>query len=227
MTFTPEQVDLIVQRVVQQLGTTGVAIAPPPGSAPVRPVAAAEPAAALGIRIPGRVITQDLLAASATGAGLVRIDAKALLTPSARDFIKQHAIKIVREGTSSAGASTAIRWQVIVTKSTPQIAAAVEGLTPLGIVCDVRLLGLPAEAAAQSINALCRAEAQQVIVFTDQPELVACMANRNDRVRAASVSDAAATDRVRQHLQGNVLALDPTNKSVHELTSILKAFRPV
>ncbi|HEY3966890.1 MAG TPA: RpiB/LacA/LacB family sugar-phosphate isomerase [Planctomycetaceae bacterium] len=225
MTFTPEQVDLIVQRVVQQLGTKGVAIAP--ASAEPRHVTAAEPAAAPGVRIPGQVITQDLLAASATGAALVRIDAKALLTPSARDFIKQHSIQIVREGASSAGATTAIRWQVIVTKSTPQIAAAIEGLSALGIVCDMRLLGLPAEAAAQSISALCRAEAQQVVVFTDQPELVACLANRNDKVRAASVSDAAAAERVRQHLQGNLLTLDPTHKSIHELTSILKAFRPV
>ena len=118
-----------------------------------------------------------------------------------------------------------IRWQVLVTKSTPQIAAAIEGLSENGIVCDLRLLGVPAEAAAQAISALCRAEAQQIVVFTEQPELVACLANRNDRVRAAAAADTKSVERVRHQLQANLLALDPATKTVHELKSVLKAFR--
>jgi hypothetical protein len=223
MTFTPEQFELIVQRVIQQLGTTPAATAPAPARESARPAPAAEPAAAPGIRIAGHVITQELLAASATGAALVRIAGKAILTPSARDFVRQHGIKIVRDDGSSSGTAT-IRWQVLVTKSTPQIAAAIDGL-PAGIVCDVRLLGAAAEAAAQAISALCRGEAQQVVVFTEQPELVACLANRNDKVRAAAVAEMAAIERVRLHLQANLLALDPATRSVHELKSVLKAFR--
>jgi hypothetical protein len=223
MTFTPEQFELIVQRVIQQLGTTGAAIAPAPARESARLAPATDPAAAPGIRIAGQVITQELLAASATGTSLVRIAGKAILTPSARDFVKQHGIKIVREDASSSGAAATIRWQVLVTKSTPQISAAIDGLS--GIVCDIRLLGAAAEAAAQAISALCRGEAHQVVVFTEQPELVACLANRNETVRAAAVAETADVERVRLHLQANLLALDPATRSVHELRSILKAFR--
>jgi hypothetical protein len=252
MNFTAEQIEQIVQRVVQQLGMTNATNAPqdvgwavptdttdcgghrPPyiscanpvahsqASFPTQPVKAMD---ARGVHIAGQVITQSLLAASATGVEDVRIDAKAILTPTARDFVKQHGIRIVREGAAPARATATIRWQALVTKSTSQIAAAIDGLSPFGVVCEVRLSGVPAEAAAQAISALCRAEVQQVVVFSDQPELVACLANRNDKVHAAAASDIAAIERVRRHLQANLLALDPAAKSVHELKTLLKAFR--
>lgn len=222
MNFTPEQVELIVQRVFEHLGTASAASALP--QAPARSNAAVGPNSGAAVRLTAQVITHDLLAESVTGAATVRIGPKAILTPSARDFVKRLGIKIVREG-SAAAAPTTTRWQALVTRSTPQIAAAVEGLTAIGINCDLRVSGTPAEAAAHAISALCRAEAQQAVVFTDQPELVACLANRNDRVRAAAASDAIAVERVRRHLQANLLALDPANRSVHELKTILKAFR--
>jgi hypothetical protein len=218
MTFTPEQIELIVQRVVQTLGMTNGA------PAPTKAAVAVQPAAAPVVHLPGPVITQDILVGAARGAVDVSIDAKAILTPSARDYVRQQGIKIVRESAPAPVGKTVVRWQALVTRSTPQIAAALEGISSVGIACDLRLMGVPAEAAAQAVSALCRGEAQQIVVFTDQPELVACLANRNDRVRAAAASEMAAVERIRRHLQANLLALDPTDKSVHELKSLLKAY---
>ena len=236
MTFTPEQIELIVQRVVQTLGTMSAATAPAPAKPAVAVQAVAaqpavvkstavQPAMAAVVHLTSHVITQDVLAASARGAVVVSIDTKAILTPSARDYIRQQGIKIVRDSAPASAGKTVVRWQALVTSSTPQIAAALEGISSLGIACELRLLGVPAEAAAQAVSALCRAEVQQVVVFTDQPELVACLANRNDRVRAAAASEVVAVERIRRHLQANLLTFDPTNKSVHELKSVLKAFR--
>jgi hypothetical protein len=219
MNFTPEQIELVVQRVLEHLGTpadrapaaTGLANAPPPAAVPK------------GVRISEPVVTQALLAEMVNGSKQVRVSPTTILTPSARDFIRNQGIEILREP-SSPKASSFVRWQVIATVSTPQIAAAVEGLTAQGVAVDFRQLGLPAEAASQAISALCRGEAAKVVVFTSASELVACLANRNDRLRAAAVADVAAVERVRKTLNANVLAIDPSSKGVHELKAYFKAF---
>jgi hypothetical protein len=214
MNFTPETVELIVQRVLEHLGT------PAPGAPAADAPASAAPQ---GFRISAQVVTQALLAESVNGSTTVRIGPKAIVTPSALDFVRQRGIEIVRES-AVAIAKTAVRRQVIVTTSHSNIAPAVESLKQYGIVCDLRISGRPAEAAAQAISAVCRGDAEKVVVFTAEPELVACLANRNERIRAAAIGDAAALERTQRELKPNVLSLDPSNKSVHELRTLLKAF---
>ena len=86
MNFTPEQVDLIVQRVVEQLGTASAASVP--SQVPARSNATVGPNAAAAVRITAQVITRDLLEESVAGAATVRLAPKAILTPSARDFLR-------------------------------------------------------------------------------------------------------------------------------------------
>jgi hypothetical protein len=218
MNFTPETVELIVQRVLEHLGT------PAPGT-PASASAAVAPAvpAPQGFRISAQIVTQALLAEGINGSTKVRIGPKAIVTPSGLDFVRQRGIEIIREP-AAAIAKTAARWQVIVTTPHSNIAPAVESLKQYGIVCDLRLSGLPGEAATQAISAICRGDAAKVVIFTAEPELVACLANRNERIRAAAIGDAAALARTQRELKPNVLALDPSDKSVHELRTLLKIF---
>ncbi|HEY2251606.1 MAG TPA: hypothetical protein VGH74_11120 [Planctomycetaceae bacterium] len=220
MNFTPEQVDLIVQRVVAQLGPRVVAAPPAAG---VQHAAVGDSSPVPAAQIADQVVTQALLADRLNGSNQVRIGFKAILTPSARDFVKQRGIKIIRE--TAASKSATMRWQVIVTKANPNISSAVASLSELGIAIDQRLSGLPAEAAAQATSALCRGEAAQVVVFTDQPEFVACLANRNDKVRAAAAANVAAIERVCVSMQVNLIAIDPASRNAHEIRGLLKAFR--
>jgi hypothetical protein len=219
MNLPPEQVEFIVQRVLAHLGTPGDR--PPAGSgSPGRPGGSA---ATKGVQISEVIVTQALLAETINGAKQVQIGPTAILTPSARDFVRNHGIEIIRE-TSSRGASASVRWQIIATVATPAIAATVEGLMARGVFADFRLLGLPAEAASHAISVLCRGEAVKVVVFSSQPELVACLSNRNDGLRAAAISDVAAAERVQKTLNPNLLAIDPSGKGVQELKALLKRF---
>jgi hypothetical protein len=143
MNFTAEQVELVVQRVLEQLGTRG-------GAAPVATgsvsTSAAAPRAPKGVPLGDQVVTQALLAETINGSKLVRIGPKAILTPSAHDYVRQHGIEIIRES-SRRQDSTAVQWQIIVSTSTSHISAAVEGLKLSGIACELRLSGTAAEAA--------------------------------------------------------------------------------
>jgi len=224
MNVTSEQVELIVQRVLEHLGTPAGAA---PSSASVTSNPSNSSAATVAIsreaRIADHVVTQSLLAEAVNGSKQVRIGSAAILTPSARDYVRTNGIEIIREP-ARAESATSTRWQIIVTASSPQIAPAVESLKDRGIASDLRLVGLPAEAAAQAVSAICRGEAEKTVVFTSQPEVVACLANRNDRVRAAAIADVAAVERVQKTLHANLLAIDPGGKSLYELKACLKAY---
>src|SRR5262245_21497103 len=184
MNFTAEHVELIVQRVLEHLGKPGER-APSEKKSMGSPMPATTPNS---VQISEPVVTQALLAEAINGTKQVRIGTAAILTPSARDFVRHHGIEVIRES-SSHSVANGLRWQVIATVSTPDVAAAVEGLKRRGIRADLRLVGLPGEAATQAISAVCRGEAVKVVVFTSQPELVACLANRNELLRAASIAD--------------------------------------
>jgi len=219
MNFTAEHVELIVQRVLEHLGTSG-SRAPSETKSTGSSVPATTPK---NVQISEPVVTQAVLAEASHGAKQIRIGPAAILTPSARDFVRKHGIEVIRE-TLSHSAATGLRWQVIATASTPDVIAAVEGLKGRGISTDFRLVGLPAEAASQAISAVCRGEAVKVVVFTTQPELVACLANRNEQLRAAAIADVAASERVQRTLNPNLLAIDSSAKGVHELKALLKTF---
>jgi hypothetical protein len=224
MNLTPEQIEQIVQQVVRHFAVPPVAAAPATVEKPQ--AAPREEGTREGVRVAGRVITHEVLASTARQARVVHIEARAIVTPSARDFLRQHAIQLVRESAPASGTvQSPQRWLVLVSQSSPSVSAALEGLASLGVACTARVAGSPAEAAAEAITVLCRGEVQQVVVFTSQPELVACLANRQERVRAAATGDVAGIERIRRQLQCNLLALDPAKKGVFELKSLLKAFR--
>src|SRR5262249_30219778 len=114
------------------------------------------------------------------------------------------------------------RWQVIVSRSNPTLMAALDSLLVTGIELEQRLAGDAKEAALTATSVVCRAEAAGAIVLSDQPEVVACLANRHETARAAPVSDVRALDRVLSSLQPNIVVIDPTNKNQFELRQLMK-----
>jgi hypothetical protein len=179
------------------------AVATPAVVAPRAPLAASNE-----VRISERVITGELLRRLAVGA-VVQVSPKALLTPSARDAVASLKLQVVRE--SAAGPTTAGRqtsWLVLSAQPGTALDSALPGWKTAGGRVELRRTATPAETAEQAIGALCRGEAQGVLVLSPEPEWIACLANRNDRVRGASVATAAALSRLSAGLKFNLLAVD-------------------
>jgi hypothetical protein len=78
------------------------------------------------------------------------------------------------------------------------------------------------EAAKKAIGELRRESSRVIVVLTSEPEVAACLANRNEKVRAAVVADAAAVARVKSGLDGNVFVVDPTGRSFFEMRNLLR-----
>ena len=210
VTETPAVTAVVAAAVAAPVSAPAVASVPVPVPVVAPPVVAprAPLAASNEVRISERVITGELLRRLAVGA-VVQISPKALLTPSARDAVASLKLQVVREsatGPTTAGRQTS--WLVLSAQPGTALDSALPGWKTAGGRVELRRTATPAETAEQAIGALCRGEAQGVLVLSPEPEWIACLANRNDRVRGASVATAAALSRLSAGLKFNLLAVD-------------------
>lgn len=201
----------------------GVAVVAPPANDKPALAAPASSLLADEVTILERVITAEVLLRDLRGARRVVIAPKALLTPTAQDVIRSRRLEIVRQSAAPRAASAAPRrrWLIVVGQALPGVTAAVGAWRNAGGLLETTLVGTAAEAAARAISAICRGEADEVLVISTQPESVACLANRNEAVRGVVLVDAAAVSRLRESLRPNVWVVDATPRGNFDLASLL------
>ncbi len=175
-----------------------------------------------------RVITGDLLAEKAKGATQIVVPDKAILTPTAHDFLKVSQAQLIRASASGTKAGAVktdapaiTSWKLITVTSTP---AVIRLSGELGAGWGREILGCPDDAAALAISAICRGESGGVVILSKQHFRAACRANRNDKVRAVPVTCPAEVKAAREQLRLNVIAIDPTGRSYFELKNTITAF---
>jgi len=230
MSFDGVDIERIVAEVMGRLLTSSPSL-----RSEDRPAAQASPVSASreaetsnATSIPGMVITAELVQAGLNGsrnsAGGIRIGPRAILTPSARDYLRTKNINWTRETVAATAGGSKTRWLAMVSKANSQAEAVIKNLQAGGLAWEQRLVGLPVEAISLAISAICRGEAAGVVVFSGEPEVVACLANRNQSVRAAVAINAHSAAAARQSLGANLLAIDPAGRSFFELRTTLNAF---
>lgn len=172
------------------------------------------------------VITADLLENSVRPGQTLRIGRTSILTPSARDWLNSHKTAWSRQDRSAGanGSKTAGRanWQIILQTVTPSVRALHDGLRRLAEGWKIELVGLPLEAAALAISRISTADCDGVVIFTEQAELIACKANRNDRVRAAVIQNNKQWEQVMRTLSANVVCISPIGRTFIELRNLLR-----
>jgi hypothetical protein len=227
-------IDRIVSNVLAQLQPEPprpVVEAPKPATeTPKAPV----PSAA--VEITAAIITADLLAESVRGGLPLRIGRKSILTPSARDWLNTKKISwsrggLVAEKPAAESATRGIaRWQLIVHTVTPNVRNLYEGLKRQAEGWKLELVGQAVEAATLAARAISTADQDGIVVLSEFAEIISCRANRNDRVRAAVVSDRKQLEMTRQHLGVNLVCINPNGRTFIELRNLLRdcmAMKPV
>ena len=204
----------------------GVAVAKPPSGELVER-AAVESAVAV-VALVEKVITGALLEEKGRGVKRIAVHPTAVLTPSARDFVRKHGIEVTKEAASASGAASsksreAVRWQLLVSKAGPGVLAAADAWVQ---ECGWRrkeLVGTAREAAAKAVAAVATAEAAGVIVLTDRVDEACLLVNRNEKVRGVVSSSVRGVQASIAQVGANVFVIDPTNRGAFELRQILKA----
>lgn len=170
------------------------------------------------------VITADLLSERLGRAAGLSIGPTSVLTPSARDWLRERNIVWHRQTQNrSAIAATESGWKVIVECPTPAVTAALdEGVGSTGHPWVTETADDFATAVRAAVSAVCRAETDGVVLFTSKSAAAACRANRNRKIRAAVVMGEACVRAVRRQMGANLLCVDPTGRTAWELKTILR-----
>ena len=228
MRLDAQTIEQIVRSVLDQLQPPTVPAAapaklvPPPSAQAATSVTQTAPRVDVVV-VTERVITGELLAARVNGRKTVQLAKRAVLTPTARDYLRTHGIAITHEAAGSSSAVAGPKWRVLVSHAAPNVLQAIGDLRQQGLAVERELVGTTPEAARQAISLLSRAEVEGVLLVTSEPHVAACVANRNPRVRGAAVTDRAALTSVQSQLGPNLLCLSAVGKSYFELRNLLQA----
>ena len=186
------------------------------------------------IELTASIITAGLLEETARVGQPLKIGRRSILTPSARDWLHTKRIdwsRIDKLATSGNGTTKgAARWQLIVQTITPTVKALHDGLKRQPEGWKIELVGQAIEAATLAIGSIGKAEHEGVVILSEFAEIIACRANRNERVRAAVISDRKQLELTMQHLGANVVCINPNGRTFIEMRNLLgdcAAKRPV
>ncbi len=181
------------------------------------------PAKLVAIELTVPVITADVLEQSVKAGQSLRIGRNSILTPSARDWLNSKRTSWTRlDKSAGTGGGQRAKWQVILQTVTPTVRSLQDGLRRLADGWKIEIVGQPLEAAVLATSLVSTAECDGVVIFTEQAELIACKANRNDRVRAAVMQNPKQWEQVVRTLSANVVCISPIGKTFIELRNLLR-----
>lgn len=221
MTLSSTTIDQIVANVLSQLDSTEKHHATDMGNGHQGKASNEQ-----SVVIADSVVTAEVLEKVETGVSIV-IQAKAIVTPAAQDVIRERQLKISKSSAETKSTSPGRKLSatekqgvsVAIVQHSPEVVQAVEEFN----VVQKELFGCPDDAAKFAISEVCRTGAETVLVFAQQTFRAACLANRNQRVKAVAVTSPGDVNSVRKQLRANVWCIDPTNRSYYELRNLLKS----
>jgi hypothetical protein len=212
-------VEQIVAKVLQQLQPAPAARpAPSPPSLPAASTGGSTTEAWLDVP----VITAEILQHHVQRGQRLRIAARSLLTPSARDWLKAQGIECLRGGPNTSAARGKGRRQVLVSTVTAPVRSLIQSLPREWPDWKHQLLGQADELLDAGVRAICTSEADLLVAVTDRAAMVACRANRHPAVRAAVLTSAAELPALADSLGVNLLVIDPRGRSFIDLRNVLR-----
>lgn len=218
MSLNRDAIDRIVANVLREISP----------SEPDAPQALAPPREPEIVNVPERVVTAEVLESLGPGRA-VSIRSTAIVTPAARDVIRERGLNLVRASTE-AGSQNTEEHQTH--KTVPVHVYIVRHTEPLDRVLSDQLpgsrrelLGCPDEAAQAAIGEICRGATSLAIIAAEQTHRAACLANRHERVKAVAVRDAGEVKAVRGQLRANVWCFDPGGRTYYELRNLIREIR--
>jgi len=193
-----------------------------------RPQGAGQPETGV-VSIGDAVISMRQLNQLPPGTRQVRIARRAILTPLAKDWLRERGIDWQYEGLGGANAETgrihlAVAHVAVGSRSTKSRGGNGLGEPDVGLEPLRRLAGqagltvetLAAERDESLVTPVSLAVArsdERVLWITRQPMVVLCRANREPPIRAAWALDEAAVNEALRQLAANVLVCEPDRHS--------------
>ena len=162
------------------------------------------------LELTGKVISLSQIEGKLDGVRTVTARASAVVTPSVRDYLRQHDVQLtlrVPDGNRQLGA---ILWLAsCATRCDTQ--GLRDDLEQRGVSCRVLAdTSLPAIATQLARRLDGQATA---VILTSEPEVATCAVNRHPSIRGFVATDVATLTKAQRATGGNLLIVDPANCS--------------
>ncbi len=175
------------------------------------------------LRIEEKIVSVELLRQRINGATRLVTRSDAIITPAARDLVKERGLQLVRDTQQPQAAQA--RTQVAL-----GIAACAFDATPLvrsSPLAQANVQRLAQAGITSVIPELCdqvsRAGALGLLLTAETAAAV-CMANRRGGVRAVHGRSVEEVERALVSVGANLLVVDPTEHTTWQLSRIVAAF---
>jgi len=217
MSVTDVDIDQIVRQVLRQLAGSSPAARPLETAPRARADMAATMATELHVSEP--VITLSHLKGQLEGIKSVSVRRTAVITPAARDLLKQKQIELIRLQDTAKQPAGSVVLGAAETKY--DAAGLTRMLTQQGISTErLEQCGLAA-VVEELIDAVARG-GKIGILLTRQTAAALCLANRTRGVQAVLATSEESTRAARTTLAANLLVVDPQGKAAHELAGMIR-----
>ena len=167
------------------------------------------------------VITEATIADRLTGVERLIVPPRAVITPSARDILRDENITIVRALKSASGASS------------PRLLLGIAGVRfDAGELSrslrqhGVELQQWPGDTLPAIIDGLAKelTAGGRAMVLTDNVAVAICLANRHREIRAAMAANRGEVNEVLYRVGANLLVVDAQRRGKFEVRRIAEAF---
>jgi pyruvate/2-oxoglutarate dehydrogenase complex dihydrolipoamide acyltransferase (E2) component len=172
------------------------------------------------VRLSQPVIARETIARRAAAARAIVVPARAVITPAARDLLRERGVEIRR---AEAVAEAAVRLAMGMAECDYQPASLVARLEAQAIATQrLAHVGL-----IEVVDELCqhvRLGGARGLLLTGETHAALCLANRVAGVRAARAGCERGVRRAREAVGVNLLVLDPAGKSLHQIERAVVEF---
>lgn len=178
------------------------------------------------LRWPGRVLAWEDLRTHFNGQREIILPVGAVVTPLAADHLRRHAVRVRREepATRPPGGGRP-GWALAQDRPRPMVSSMVGSLEREGLrlkELGPEVIGVLCRWARGLAERVMRGECRGVIVFSEDPALVCCVANKVAGLRAAVIGTAAQASRAVSGLGVNLAALEADGRTFFEIRRIVR-----
>jgi hypothetical protein len=215
-----------IERIVREVLARLAPVSPSDAS---RSVSTASPVLNPGaLSLSNRLVTVSELDGRLEGVRTVIVPPRAVITPAARDLLRQRGVTV---------ASARLSWEKGMGATAGTVKSIVLGKAatsyePLALIRALKQDGCEVEQVARTgltgviddLADLAARGGKRCLLLTDESAAAACLANRLRGVRAATAADAAGVTRAGKSIGVNLLIVEPARRSLFQLRGIAREF---
>ncbi len=230
---TEAEVDQIVREVLKRLQADEGSRLHAPSSQPTQtngvvtpskgsPPAAIEATHSLQLTRP--LVTLSALADRLHGAAELKVPRGAIVTPAARDYLRDQRVALRYSDETVSKNSPSPRNLVLGVAETRFEPAALIGCLSRHTVRCEQIARIGLAGLIDEMSSRVSLSGDRAVLFTGEPDIALCLANRQRGVRASQSRCVASARRAKQSLGMNLMVIEPTGQSMFQLEQILKEF---